>query len=723
MPVPTFSTQLARLARTPSSGGLGRVENRIPVPYTGRHGIDVGGLMGTGSASIGSGLDAYSSDATLFAIVSGAAESLGTVNWHLYRKAPSGKPEDRVEVPLGQHPSVALWTRPNAFMSRQEFCEIGGQHFELTGEWYWIIEYHPMFPKLPIGMWPARPDRMTPQKDHNDFLTGWVYSLQGEDIPLYPYEVIQIRRPNPNDMYRGLAPIVSALPDADANHLAAEWARNFFYNSAAPGGIIEVETVLSDDRFRELRARWNEQHRGVAAAHRVAILEQGKWVDRKYSIKDMDFTALRGFSSEQVRLAYRYPKPMLGTVDDVNRANAEAGEYIYGKWFMVPRLERVKGALNNELLPLYSDKENQLYEWDYDSPVPEDREKDLAELTGKVNAAKALLSMGYDHVDVEEFLELPAMKWEKPEPIVVGGRRGGDPGQPGAPKPADDPKAPKGALLELFVDQLALPAGPSRRALWTPRSEAAERLDPEDMPDLSETQASWETALATLLAAWAAIEAAQQSELIDLVRHVAEGGDIAAVSGLIPSWDAAAETLTEAMATLARLAVGEMIAEAALQDVELPTVVPDPIRLAALGNAYASTLARELGISAASETMRVHRQGVGADELAERVGIYLDDLTDARPTLYLGGALTAAQNAGRTATLLAGPTAAYYAAETLDKNTCSPCKTVNGRWLGNSILKDVLTLYPTGGYVDCLGRLRCRGMVTAVWRPATTGEQ
>ena len=41
--------------------------------------------------------------------------------------------------------------------------------------------------------------------------------------------------------------------------------------------------------------QWEEQHRGVSRAHRVAILEQGKWIDRKYTMRDMQF-AVHGIS-------------------------------------------------------------------------------------------------------------------------------------------------------------------------------------------------------------------------------------------------------------------------------------------------------------------------------------------------------------------------------------------------------------------------------------------
>jgi hypothetical protein len=64
---------------------------------------------------------------------------------------------------------------------------------------------------------------------------------------------------------------------------------------------------------------------------------------------------------------------------------------------------------------------------------------------------------------------------------------------------------------------------------------------------------------------------------------------------------------------------------------------------------------------------------------------------------------------------------AYYANETLDANTCRNCAAVDGRWLGNS-LEEVERTYPNGGYIDCLGRERCRGTVVAVFRPETVDD-
>lgn len=57
-------------------------------------------------------------------------------------------------------------------------------------------------------------------------------------------------------------------------------------------------------------------------------------------------------------------------------------------------------------------------------------------------------------------------------------------------------------------------------------------------------------------------------------------------------------------------------------------------------------------------------------------------------------------------------------------HNCSPCREHHGRWVCNTDdLAAVYRLYPTGGYVYCLGRERCRGTVVGVWRPQTTGGQ
>jgi HK97 family phage portal protein len=411
--------------------GRAATTKQTPVPFASRaasHGVL------TARRDAESQMRAMSATGTLFAIIDRMANAVSLVDWKLYRKAKSGKKEDRQEVTT--HAALDVWNRPNKFMPRQEFTETFQQHYDLTGEAWWVIG-HAKTARLPLEMWPVRPDRMMPVADRDKFLTGYVYTgPDGERIPLELDEVIQLRRPNPLDPYRGLSPVLSILPDLDTSRYAAEWSRAFFLNDAAPGGIIEVPTVLSDQEFDELRDRWNEQHRGVGNAHKVAILEHGTWKDRTVTQRDMQFVELRGATRDAIREAYGIPKFAVGDLDDVNRAVAEAAKAWFAEQLTVPRLERIKGALNNELLPMFGATARGL-EFDYTDPVPPDTTVEAEQLTARANAAGVLVDAGFEPAGTLSAVGLPD--------IAYVGRPATAPAQM-APVPSDWEDAVAGLL-------------------------------------------------------------------------------------------------------------------------------------------------------------------------------------------------------------------------------------------------------------------------------------
>lgn len=328
---------------------------------------------------------------TLFAIVDRLASSTASVQWDLWRRAASGQKKDRTIVT--KHAALDLWRRPNKHMTRARFVHATTQHVDLTGEGPWLLV---KAAGIPVEMWPVRPDRLEPIPSATDFLDGYLYSAAQEQVRLGVDDVIRQMMPNPLDPYRGLGPVQALLTHLDATKYSAEWNRNFFANSASPGGVIEVPHKLDDVEFDEFRDRWAEQHQGTSNAHRVALLEDGfKWVDATYTRRDMQFAELEGLGREVIREGFGFPKAMLGAVEDVNRANAEAGEVVFGRWLIVPRLERIKDHLNNELLPMFYPRGTVPdVEFDYTPPVPEDRAADNEALQAQTSAFAALITAG-----------------------------------------------------------------------------------------------------------------------------------------------------------------------------------------------------------------------------------------------------------------------------------------------------------------------------------------
>ena len=410
---------------------FGKLRNRTPVPYGARSSGGVGRFLGGGNSTTKQ-LEAYGSIGTLFSIVRTMSVAVSRVEWHLYRQQVDGRrvtpsPEtDRNRVEVTRHAAVDLWRKPNPFMTGRYFRHASQQYLELVGESCTVVVRDATF-GIPLELWPVRPDRMTPVPHPTNYLAGWIYTgPSGEKVPLAVDEVIQVKFPNPLDPYRGLGPVQAALVDVDSARYSAEWNRNFFRNSAEPGGVIEFEDELDDAEFETFQTRWRESHQGVGNAHRVAVLEQGaKWKPTQFSPKDMQFAELRGVSRELMREAFAMHGHMLGISQDVNKANAEAGESSFAKWLVVPRADDWKDMLNFELLPMFDATG---VEFDHDRVVPEDREADDRERTSKANAVAALVgTQRYDPAGALDAFGLP------PIPVVAA---------PTPPAPSGDSAPP-----------------------------------------------------------------------------------------------------------------------------------------------------------------------------------------------------------------------------------------------------------------------------------------
>lgn len=399
-------------------GNLSEFLNRSPVPQAPREQRETFNVFTSGRQTtpegMKRGMEQYGQISTAFGIISRLAETTSMVPWHLYRKSPDGKRQYReVETreEVTRHAALMLLMQPNPLMDWQEFCETSIQHYDTTGEFWWVAAYGSIRSAGPIELWPMRPDRVMIVTDPYDALVGYVYvSPDGEQVPLEKEIVIQGRHPNPLDIYRGMGPMQALSVKLEANRLQTEYNRNFFLNSAEPGGIIEIEDRLDDDEFRELTQRWREQHQGVANAHRVAILEQGKWVERKFSMKDMAFPELAEANREDIREAFGYPKGMTGATEDVNKAVADANERMFGRYLLRPRLTKIKNAVNSQLLPMFGQTAARTLEYDYKDPVPEDREADSQDRITKAQALKLLVESGADWDDALEVIGLPQMK-------------------------------------------------------------------------------------------------------------------------------------------------------------------------------------------------------------------------------------------------------------------------------------------------------------------------
>jgi HK97 family phage portal protein len=720
------------------SGTARALRNDAPVPFTTRRGGTGFALMGGGRGEDrGTQLAALGANSTLFAIVNKTSTALASVQWRLYRKAASGNAQDRVEIT--SHAALDMWNRPNDFYTGQVFRESWQQHLDLTGEGWWVVERSSIMSSIPLGIWPVRPDRIAPVPSVDKFIAGYIYtSPDGEKIPLELQDVIFTKMPNPNDPYRGMGPVQSLLSTIDSVKYGVEWNRNFFLNSAEPGGVVQVDRRLDDDEFDEMTARWRESHQGVAQAHRVAILEQGaQWIERKFTQRDMQFVELINLGREIIHEAFGMPRSMTGSVENVNRANAETGKEVFAEDMTVPRADRLKDTLNAWYLPMFGATAKGL-EFDYDDPTPDNEEQKNAKLTASSTAAQILVQSGWQAPDVLETVGLPPMQFGLPGmtpekdllvKVLVGAPTlaplilpmlgyelpEAPPPAPAPPAPPPAPPAGRAPLRAEIVELAAIEAQP-----WFPRAAASTGPSAPEEVDLGPVREAFDRALDELLRDWSTITAAQYAEVCDQVAAAINEDDIAALGSMTVSTADASAMLLDAMSALGARQAAQVVREGAAQGVTVEAVDPTKAELEPHAEVVAALLGTAVAMSAARAALLHYGEGRTGQQVADEVLVDLQALTDAQPRQLLGGALHGATNTGRVGTLRRAPEAALYASEIMDTNTCRPCKDVDGKWLGNvSQIEQVFKTYPFGGYIDCKGGDRCRGTVVAIWRPAT----
>ena len=249
--------------------------------------------------------------------------------------------------------------------------------------------------------------------------------------------------------------------------------------------------------------------------------------------------------------------------------------------------------------------------------------------------------------------------------------------------------------------------------------------------DFAAMDEAWHEAVDDTIAAWADVQQAQRAQITAAVQAAAEAEDLDRLDDLTVDTGPAAELLYARMRAYAEQAGRTQQAEAEAQGVTVPewSLDDEAVTAAAFRDRVrqvARTTARLLGAGLVSSGVRAAMRLFGSGspaQVAGQVDDHLAALSDASVREAVGGAMSAAQNEGRMAVLAVAPPGTYVSTEALDKNSCKPCRDVDGTRYGS--LAEARAAYPTGGYTDCQGGSRCRGFIVAVWNEDedTDGEQ
>lgn len=303
---------------------------------------------------------------------------------------------------VDNHPVLKLLDTPNQFMTRNDLFSITVQQLELIGESFWLIVSGKR--GLPSGLVPLNPSRMT-QKMAGGIPESWEYETSGRKTRLEMQDVVFFRYPNPTNPWRGTSPLKAAALAADMDLFAAQWNRNFFYNSATPSGIFRTDSMLTDEEYVRLKSMIDKAYSGVKNAHKAILLENGlDFKPLSTSHRDMEFLEMRKFTRTEIASTFGVPLSKLGISDEVNRATAYINDYTFARNTLTPKLTMIADAITRGLLPAFKAEG---YWFEFDSVIPQDTETTTSNLVSLVGAGiltpnEARAELGYEPIAQQE---------------------------------------------------------------------------------------------------------------------------------------------------------------------------------------------------------------------------------------------------------------------------------------------------------------------------------
>jgi hypothetical protein len=231
----------------------------------------------------------------------------------------------------------------------------------------------------------------------------------------------------------------------------------------------------------------------------------------------------------------------------------------------------------------------------------------------------------------------------------------------------------------------------------------------------------WSEQLERLLVHWEPITQKQSQELQEQVRKIVDANDPEALADLEVSTVIASDLLAEFMVAMFEVGEDQIDREASEQGVtdtarwHVWSAAVGEAESNLLGRAVAtvSNLAKGLCAAVSKLVLRLWGTQPSGDAMASEVREFIAGLSDRALRDELGGALTNAMNQGRFTALLRSNAATWYATERNDPNACGPCRRIDETQFAT--LAAAMAAYPTGGYKDCEGGVRCRGGVVPVW--------
>lgn len=301
----------------------------------------------------------------VFVCVNAIAKTISGVPIRLRKYNTQG--DDEI---VDDHAIVSLIDKPNRFQTGKDFFYMITSHLELTGNAYILKDNE----TNPTELMPLIPSKVQIKYNKaNPALVEYVHR-NGSKAQTIPAEmIIHLKYPNPENVLKGKGTLQNVAEWVDVDSASTEFNRLFFQNGSSPSGVLSTEATDSK-ALKLAKEGWEMRYEGTLNAHKTAVLPKGAKYEPLTSPKDMQFGEADIRFRDKILSGFGVPKSVVGIVEDVNRANAEASMYAFMAFTIDPKMKQIVSYLTEVLIPAFGLKG---YYFDFPNIIPDNEDLKL----------------------------------------------------------------------------------------------------------------------------------------------------------------------------------------------------------------------------------------------------------------------------------------------------------------------------------------------------------
>ena len=211
-------------------------------------------------------------------------------------------------------------------------------------------------------------------------ISHYLYKVGQDEIRYEVDEIVQYKYFNPYGGLKGFSPTRAACESISLDKEMTDFLFDAVSNRFSQEMFLTSEGQLSPQVAASVKKQMVEYKTTKKRA--MPILPGNlKAVPLSGSVKDLPFNDNRRLEREQICAVFGVPVTMF--TRQSSRAEREAADAEFAKYTIQPLCEQFQQQMNQKFIPLFGDDSLFIA---FDDPVPANRELDLAERIGYVNA-------------------------------------------------------------------------------------------------------------------------------------------------------------------------------------------------------------------------------------------------------------------------------------------------------------------------------------------------